>query len=201
MQNKNLKIKVLGIGSGVQKSIDYLYLNNKYENINFMLIDSHEKVLKQAKTQNKYLLVKNNYNGEALGCCGNLNEGEKLAFENLDKFWEITKDADFVFLISTFGGGTGTGVTPVIARILKNANIQTIAIITTPFTFEGRKRTEQAQNGLEKLKQNVEKFILINNDELIGKFPPSTSISTAFEYVNEKIAEEFYKNLFDIISD
>jgi len=70
-----------------------------------------------------------------------------------------------------------------------------------PFTFECRKRTEQAQNGLEKLKQYVEKIIVINNYELIEKFPPSTSISTAFEYVTKKVAEEFYKNLFDIISD
>ena len=202
MQNKHLKITVLGIGGGAQNIVDYLYLNNKFKNITFMLINADERVLEQAKTPDKYILSGKYFSddGKSLGCGGDSEIGEEYAYKHLDKLQEITKDSDLVFLISTFGAGCGTGATPVIAKILKETNIKTIAIITKPFRWEGKKRTKQAQNGLEKLRQYVEKIIIIDNQALTKNFPPYTSLSKSFEYVNEKIAEEFYKNLFNSIS-
>lgn len=202
MQNKHLKVKVIGIGSGAQNIVDYLYLNNKFKNVTFVLINSDEKVLEQAQPQNKYILSGKYFSddGKSLGCGGDPEIGEEYAYKHLDKLQAIANGSDLVFLISTFGAGCGTGATPVIAKILKETNIKTIAIITKPFRWEGKKRTKQAQNGLEKLRQHVEEIIIIDNQALTKNFPPYTSLSKSFEYVNEKIAEEFYKNLFNSMS-
>lgn len=194
---KDLKIKVIGIGSGGQDAVDYLYLNNKCKNIDFIVINSDERILKEAKTSNKYLLSERNYSNEneSTGCGGNPKIGKQNALIHINQILKLTQNSDIIFLISCFGGGCGTGATPVIAEKLKIAGIKTIAIITKPFKWEGQKRTIQAENGIENLQQFVDKTVVIENQTLCKSVPKDTTTKAAFNYVNQKIAKNLYKEI------
>ena len=98
-----------------------------------------------------------------------------------------------MFLIASFGGGCGTGATPVIAKMLKEQGIKTIAIVTKPFEWEGEKRLEQASVGIKNLKQFVEKYTVFDNQSLFEIFQPETTLAESWNYVNRKVAEEFYR--------
>ena len=193
---KDLKIKVIGIGSGGQDTVDYLYLNTKCKNIYFIVINSDERILKEAKISDKYLLFGENYSNknESTGCGGKQN-----AIIHINQILKLTQNSDIVFLISCFGGGCGTGATPVIAEKLKIAGIKTVAIITKPFKWEGQKRTIQAESGIEILQQFVDKTIVIENQTLCKSVPEDTTTKSAFNYVNQKIAEMFYLEIFKIL--
>ena len=195
MKNKNLKIKVFGIGGGGQNSVDYLYLNNKSKNIDFVVINSDEAVLKQAKTRNKYILSGEycSDKGESLGCGGDPETGKNYALKHINIIREIAGTPDVVFLIASFGGGCGTGAAHVIAEMLKEQGIKTIAIVTKPFCFEGEKRMKQACEGIEKTKQYVEKYYVVDSQSLLEIFPPMTTLAESWHYVNRKVAEEFYR--------
>lgn len=197
---KDLKIKVIGIGSGGQDAVDYLYLNNKCKNIDFVVINSDERILKEAKTSNKYLLSEGNYSNEneSTGCGGNPKIGKQNALIHINQILKLTQNSYIVFLISCFGGGCGTGATSVIAENLKIAGIKTVAIITKPFKWEGQKRTIQAENGIENLQQFVDKKIVIENQTLCKSVPEDTTTRSAFNYVNQKIAEMLYLEIFKI---
>lgn len=198
---KDLKIKVIGIGSGGQDAVDYLYLNNKCKNIDFIVINSDEKILKEAKTSNKYLLSEGNYSNkkESTGCGGDPQVGKKHSLIHINQILKLIQNSDIVFLISCFGGGCGTGATPVIAENLKIAGIKTVAIITKPFKWEGQKRTIQAESGIEILQQYVDKTVVIENQTLCKSIPENTTTKAAFNYVNQKIAEIFYLEIFKIL--
>ena len=178
----------------------YLYLNNKCKNIDFIVINSDERILKEAKTSNKYLLSEGNYSNEneSTGCGGNPKIGKQNALIHINQILKLTQNSDIIFLISCFGGGCGTGATPVIAEKLKIAGIKTIAIITKPFKWEGQKRTIQAENGIENLQQFVDKTVVIENQTLCKSVPEDTTTKSAFNYVNQKIAEMFYLEIFKI---
>ena len=213
MQNKNLKIKVFGIGNGGQNIVDYLYLNNKCKNIDFVVINSDEKVLKQAKTRNKYVLSGEYYSddNESLGCGGDPKVGKEYALKHINIIREIAGKPDVIFLIAGFGGGCGTGATPVIAEMFKEQGIKTIAIVTKPFAFESPSRLEIATSetkisispkfpdrmertteGIKKLQPHVEKYIVVDNQSLVEIFQPGTTLAESWIYVNRKVAEEFY---------
>lgn len=197
---KDLKIKVIGIGSGGQDTVDYLYLNNKCKNIDFIVINSDERILKEAKISDKYLLFGENYSNknESTGCGGNPKIGKQNALIHINQILKLTQNSDIIFLISCFGGGCGTGATSVIAENLKIAGIKTVAIITKPFKWEGQKRTIQAENGIENLQQFVDKTVVIENQTLCKSVPEDTTTKSAFNYVNQKIAEMFYLEIFQI---
>lgn len=194
---KDLKIKVIGIGSGGQDAVDYLYLNNKCKNIDFIVINSDEKILKEAKTSNKYLLSGENYSNEneSTGCGGNPKIGKQNALIHINQILKLTQNSDIIFLISCFGGGCGTGATSVIAENLKIAGIKTVAIITKPFKWEGQKRTIQAENRIENLQQFVDKTVVIENQTLCKSVPEDTTTKSAFNYINQKIAKNLYKEI------
>lgn len=195
MQDKNLKIKVIGIGGGGQQVVDYLYLSNKCENREFIVINSDEPFLNLAKTKNKYVLSGEYYNdnGESLGCGGDPEVGKEYAIQHIDKISEIVGKPDVVFLVASFGGGCGTGATPVTAEMLNELGVKTIAIIGKPFHWEGEMRKQRTIDGIEKLKQYVEKSIIIDYQSLTKTFPPNTSLNAGWNYIYEKVAEEFYK--------
>ena len=192
---KDLKIKVFGVGGAGQNIVDYLYLNNKCKNIDFVVINSDERALKQAKTRNKYVLSGESYSddNESLGCGGDPKVGKEYALKHINIIREIAGKPDIVFLIAGFGGGCGTGTVPVIAEMLKEQRIKTIAIVTKPFEFECEKRLNQASDGIEKLKPYVEKYAVVDNESLREIFPPKTTLNECWNYVNTKVAEEFYR--------
>lgn len=229
MQDKNLEIKVFGIGGAGQQIVDGLYLNNKCENIEFIVINSDEQILNSAKIKSKILISqeKTLYDKvianmpktvlkfmnlqlliykicklinpkQSLGCNGDPEAGKEYAIRHINKICEVVGNPDVVFLVSSFGAGTGTGATPVIAKMLSEIGIKTIAIIGKPFLWEGRKREVQASYGIKELKQYVEKCIVIDYQSLFENFPPNIPLNAGWNYAYEKIAEEFYKEVAEV---
>ena len=198
------KISILGIGSGGQNIVDYLYQNNQHNNLNFTVINSDEQVLELAKTPNKYLLTDKLYpkfiykifkffnKKPSLGCGGNVEKGKALALLHKNKFQKLISKSDIVVLISTFGGGCGTGATPVFAETIKQANIKTIAIVITPFNWDKLERKRIASDGIETLKPFVNKLIVLDNQALINELPLDISLKEAWNDINKKIADKFY---------
>ena len=199
MKNENLKITIAGIGSGAQNVIDYLSLNNQSKNINFAVINSDENILNLAKTKNKLLMHGKEKTFYGLGCGGNVATGKQYAEFCINKIENLFNDTDVTVLISCFGGGCGTGATPVIAQMLKNKGIKTIAIITKPFDYEGEPRKNQAAFGIEKIKNFVDKLILTDNQDLINALPSDTTLKESWNYANKKIAELLEKEIAELM--
>lgn len=195
MNNKNLKITVVGIGGGAQKTIDYLFLNNKSSNIKFALINSDKEFLECAKTENKLLIHGGNKKFYGLGCGGDLKTGEEYAEFCIDKIEQLFTETNVAVLISCFGGGCGTGTTPVIAKLLKSKGIKTIAIITRPFNFEGDLRATKTNLGINKLDKYADKIIDLENQNLLETLEQKTSLKEVFDYSNQKITEIFKKEI------
>ena len=152
MSKENLKITIVGIGSGAQNIIDYLSLNNQSKNINFAVINSDKNILELAKTKNKLLIHGKEKTFCGLGCGGNVATGKQYAEFCINEIGNLFNDTDVAILISCFGGGCGTGATPVIAQMLKNKGIKTIAIVSKPFDYEDEHRKECTAFGIEKIK-------------------------------------------------
>ena len=195
MDNKNLNIIVVGIGNGVQNAIDYLFLNNKSPNIKFALINSDKDILEQAKTKNKLLIHGKEETFYGLGCGGDTSTGKEYAEFCIEKIEQLFTDTNVAILISCFGGGCGTGTTPVIAKLLKTKGIRTIATITKPFIFEGELRKQRAEAEIEKLNKLVEKIIILNNQDLLKTLEHKTTLNEIFNYSNKKITEIFEKEI------
>ena len=139
-----------------------------------------------------------NENFYGLGCAGSPQTGEEYTQFSLNKIEKLFSDTNVAFLISCFGGGCGTGATPVVAKMLKDKSIKTIAIITKPFGFEGKKRTERTDIGLEKIEKIVEKTIILDNEKLLETIEPNTTLKEAFIFSNKKIAELFEKEITEL---
>ena len=199
MKNENLKITIAGIGSGAQNVIDYLSLNNQSKNINFAVINSDENILNLAKTKNKLLIHGKEKTFYGLGCGGNVATGKQYTEFCINKIENLFNDTDVTVLISCFGGGCGTGATPVIAQILKNKGIKTIAIVTKPFDYEGEPRKNQAAFGIEKIKNFVDKLILTDNQDLINILPSDITLKEGWNYANKKIAELLEKEIAELM--
>ena len=183
------KITIVGIGNGAQNAIDYLYTKNNANNINLAIINSDKNVLELAKTENKLLIHGEKELFYGLGCGGNPETGKQYAEYCIDEIEQLFLDTDFAVLISSFGGGCGTGATPVIAELLQNKGIPTIAIVSHPFDWEGELRQNRALRGLKKLEQIVEKVIVISNDDLSNLPNTKTTLRELFNYSSKKIAK------------
>ena len=188
MSKENLKITIVGIGSGAQNVIDYLSLNNQSKNINFAVINSDKNILELAKTKNKLLIHGKEKDFYGLGCGGNVATGKQYAELCINKIENLFNDTDVAILISCFGGGCGTGATPVIAQMLKNKGIKTIAIVSKPFDYEGEHRKECTALGIEKIKNFVDKLILVDNQDLMSTLPQDITLKEGLNYANKKIA-------------
>lgn len=199
MSKENLKITIVGIGSGAQNVIDYLSLNNQSKNINFAVINSDENILNLAKTKNKLLIHGKEETFYGLGCGGNVTTGKQYAEFCINKIESLFSDTDIAVLISCFGGGCGTGATPVIAQMLKNKDVKTIAIISKPFDYEGERRKECTALGIEKIKNFVDKLILTDNQDLMSTLPEDITLKEGWNYANKKIAELFEKEIAELV--
>ena len=201
------KISILGIGGGGQNIVDYLYQNNQHDNLKFAVINSDEQVLRIAKTPNKYLLSNKLYpkffhkiyrlfhRKYFLGCGGSVEKGKELALLHKKEIQNLSTKSDIVVLISTFGGGCGTGATPVLAQTLKQAGITTIAFVITPFDWDKSRRKKTALQGIESLRPFVDKLVVIDNQMLIDNLPQDISLKEAWNNINKKIADKFYNEL------
>jgi cell division protein FtsZ len=157
-------IKVIGVGGGGSNAVNYMFQQNT-KGVDYVICNTDAQALDNSPIPNKIQLGASLTSG--LGAGANPEIGEESAKESLQEIQEmLTSQTKMVFITAGMGGGTGTGAAPIIAKIAKDLDILTVGIVTMPFQFEGRRRTEQAQKGIDELRQNVDSLIVINNNKL-----------------------------------
>ena len=166
------KIKVIGIGGGGGNAINRM-IESGVKGVEFIAANTDYQVLKNSKAEIKIQIGKELTEG--LGAGGRPEVGRESAVESKKEIEEALAGADMIFITCGMGGGTGTGAASVVAEIAQSLGALTVAIVTKPFTFEGKRRMENAQAGLDELKKHVDTLIVIPNDrlrEIIDKTTP-----------------------------
>ena len=179
------KIVVIGVGGAGNNAVNRM-IDEEIQNVEFFVANTDKQALSTSKATNRIILGESITGG--LGAGGEPEIGEKAAEASADTIKEIVKDANMVFVAAGMGGGTGTGAAPVIAKIAKDAGALVVAIVTRPFTFEGKKRVVNSIDGLNKLRNNVDSIIVVSNDKLLmtsGNAP----ISQAFNDSDNVLAQ------------
>ncbi len=175
-------IKVVGVGGGGGNAVNRM-IKAGLSNVEFWLMNTDLQVLEYGQTKNKIQLGTSSTNG--LGAGGDPAIGEKGAEEAQQEITRALEGADMVFITAGMGGGTGTGAAPVVAKIAKQLGILTVAVVTKPFSWEGKKRQNQAVQGLEKLREAVDAVIVIPNDKLLQVVDRQVSLTESFIIVDE----------------
>lgn len=169
--NQVAKIKVFGIGGAGCNAVNRM-VEDELQGVEFYVVNTDLQVLNISPCKNKIILGRTTTKG--LGAGANPEIGLKAALESEEEIKAALKGADMVFLTAGLGGGTGTGATPLFAKIAHEMGILTVGIVTKPFSFEGKKRMEQALSGLENLRQYTDSLIIVSNNQLleaIGRIP------------------------------
>ena len=175
-------IKVMGVGGGGGNAVNRM-IKSGLTGVDFWAMNTDIQVLEMNAAPNKIRLGAKLTNG--LGAGGDPSKGEKAAEETQEDIMKALDGADMVFITAGMGGGTGTGAAPVVAKIAKELGALTIGVVTKPFDFEGKKRLNQAMQGLEKLKETVDALIVIPNQKLIEVVERRTTLKEAFQVVDE----------------
>ena len=191
-----VKIKVLGVGGAGCNTVDSM-MEADLQDIGFVVANTDMQALQHSKAPIKIQLGVKTTKG--LGSGANPDLGRRAAEEDLDKVLDAIGDADIVFIAAGMGGGTGSGAAPVIAKALKDRGILSIAVVTKPFVFEGRKRNDVAHEALEKLKREIDTLIVVPNQRLLDLVDRSVSMINAFAMVNEVLIHSV-KSISDIIT-
>lgn len=191
-----VSIKVVGVGGAGGNTVNSI-MSTCEETIEFIVANTDAQALELARASKKIRLGIKSTRG--LGTGADPEQGKRAAEEDLDKVLEAVEGADIVFLTGGMGGGTGSGSLPVIARALKEKNILTIAIVTKPFIFEGRKRQVIAEQAIEKLRNDVDILIVIPNQKLLDVVDQKVSMIDAFAMINEVLGQSV-KAISDIIT-
>ena len=201
MQNYDLdnfepaaKIVVIGVGGAGNNAVNRM-IDEEIQNVDFWVANTDKQALSTSKSLHRLILGQEITGG--LGAGGEPEVGEKAAEASTEDIREIVKDANMVFVAAGMGGGTGTGAAPVVARIARDAGALVIAIVTRPFTFEGKKRVVNSIAGLNKLKENVDAIIVVSNDKLLMT-SGNASISTAFNE-SDKVLAQSVKTVVNLI--
>ncbi len=161
----NAKIKVIGVGGGGGNAVNNM-INSSLRGVSFIVANTDVQALKNSSAECKIQLGEKLTKG--LGAGANPEIGKKAAEESIDSIKEVLEGSDMVFVTAGMGGGTGTGAAPIIAQIAKEMGALTVAVVTKPFYFEGKKRIEQAERGIKNLKSVVDSIITIPNDRLLS---------------------------------
>lgn len=176
------KIKVVGVGGGGGNAVNRM-IKSGLSGVEFWLMNTDLQVLVNGQTKNRIQLGATSTQG--LGAGGDPSVGEKAAEEAHQEIAKALEGADMVFITAGMGGGTGTGAAPIVAKIAKELGILTIAVVTRPFTWEGKKRQNQAGSGLDKLKEFVDSVIVVPNDKLLQVVDRQVTLQESFVIVDE----------------
>ncbi|WP_407276214.1 cell division protein FtsZ [Halothiobacillus sp. DCM-1] len=182
VQHDNAKIKVIGVGGGGGNAVAHM-LTKDLDGIDYICANTDAQALR--KTQADTLLQLGGNITKGLGAGADPELGRQAALEDREQIQEAIKDANMLFITTGMGGGTGTGAAPVIAQIAKDMNILTVAVVTRPFTFEGKVRAVAAQTGITELEKQVDSLIVIPNDKLKAVMGKGASLKDAFNAANE----------------
>ena len=170
-------IKVLGVGGAGGNAVNRM-ISSGLKKVTFVALNTDMQALQRSNAQLRIPIGKELTGG--LGAGGMPEMGQKAAEESKDEIRKLLEGTDMVFITAGMGGGTGTGAAPVVAEIAKGLNILTVAVVTTPFAFEGRKKLQFANDGIERLRKQVDTLILIPNQYLLKVAENNTPIKQAF---------------------
>lgn len=174
-------IKVIGVGGGGGNAVKHM-IANKVEGVEFICANTDAQALKDIDARTVLQLGSTMTKG--LGAGANPDVGRQAAMEDRDRIAEVLRGADMVFIAAGMGGGTGTGAAPVIAEVAREMGILTVAVVTKPFPFEGRKRMTIADAGIQELGERVDSLITIPNEKLLSVLGKQTSLLDAFKAAN-----------------
>ena len=175
-------IKVIGVGGGGGNAVKHMIAND-IEGVEFICANTDAQALTDLSS-NTVLQIGGNIT-KGLGAGANPDVGRQSAIEDRDRIAEVLAGADMVFITAGMGGGTGTGAAPIIAEVAKDMGILTVAVVTRPFRFEGKKRKQYAELGIMELQQHVDSLITIPNEKLLSVMGKSTSLLEAFKSAND----------------
>ncbi|OGI38514.1 MAG: cell division protein FtsZ [Candidatus Muproteobacteria bacterium RBG_16_64_10] len=175
-------IKVIGVGGGGGNAVDYM-VTADIDGVEFINANTDSQALKKSGTRTILQLGANLTKG--LGCGANPDIGRQAATEDRERIAEVLAGADMVFITAGMGGGTGTGAAPIVAQVAKDMGILTVAVVTKPFPFEGKKRMGIAEQGIAELTQYVDSIITIPNEKLVAVLGKDASLLDAFGKANE----------------
>ena len=202
-KNQSNVIKAIGVGGGGSNAINHMYRQG-IKGVDFVICNTDAQALNNSGVPNKIQLGVNLTEG--LGAGANPEIGEKAALESAEDILAMLNvNTKMVFITAGMGGGTGTGAAPIIAQMAREMNILTVGIVTTPFSFEGKLRNDQAQAGIEKLRNHVDSLIIINNNKLrevygnlgfkAGFSKADEVLSTASKGIAEVITHHYTQNI------
>lgn len=190
------KIKVIGVGGAGGNTVNSI-IDAGCEGVECVVVNTDAQALESSKAQIKIRLGARTAKG--MGAGANPEAGKRAAEETINEIMEHLEDADIVFLTGGMGGGTGSGGLPVIARALKEREILTIAVVTKPFDFEGKKRALIADQAIKQLKQDVDTLIVMPNQNLLNVVDAHTSMIDAFNLINAVLGQSV-KSISEIIT-
>ena len=196
-------IKVIGVGGGGSNAVNHMFQQH-INGVDFVICNTDAQALENSPIPNKIQLGATLTSG--LGAGANPEIGEQAAKESMQEIQQmLNNQTKMVFITAGMGGGTGTGAAPIIAKIAKDMDILTVGIVTMPFAFEGKRRTKQAQLGIDQLRQNVDSLIVINNNKLrevygnlgfkAGFSKADEVLSTASKGIAEVITHHYKQNI------
>ena len=189
------RIRVIGVGGGGNNAVDRM-IDAGIKSAEFVAMNTDYQALIRSKAELKIQLGAELTKG--LGAGADPSIGEKAAQESIDQIKEVLQDNDLVFITAGMGGGTGTGAAPVVASIAREMGILTVAVVTKPFNFEGKKRMENAEKGIENLRQYVDTLVIIPNEKLLSVVPKGTPIVKAFQ-VADDVLRQGIQGISDLI--
>ncbi len=174
-------IKVIGVGGGGGNAIEHM-VSRSIEGVEFVVANTDSQALRNSSAETTIQIGKETTKG--LGAGANPQVGREAALEDKETIKAALQGADMVFIAAGMGGGTGTGAAPVVAEIAKEMGILTVAVVTKPFGFEGKKRLNYAEQGIAMLEESVDSLITIPNDKLLKVLGKGTGLLKAFEEAN-----------------
>ena len=180
--NQAAVIKVIGVGGGGGNAVNHM-MKAEVEGVDFICANTDAQALKASSARN--ILQLGNTITHGLGAGADPDIGRQSALEDRDRIMDVLEGADMVFITAGMGGGTGTGAAPVVAQVAKEMGILTVAVVTKPFSFEGRKRAEVANTGIRELGQYVDSLITVPNDRLADVLGSDVSLVNAFEAADD----------------
>ena len=179
---QNAVIKVIGVGGGGGNAVQHM-ISNQVDGVEFICANTDAQALDNLKA--KTILQMGSSITKGLGAGANPEIGKQAALEDREAIAEILAGADMVFITAGMGGGTGTGAAPIVAEVSREMGILTVAIVTRPFPFEGKKRSAIAEQGIQQLSENVDSLITIPNEKLLDVLGKEASLLSAFKAAND----------------
>eukprot|EP00891_Asterochloris_glomerata_P006231 jgi/Astpho2/6231/e_gw1.00088.147.1_t len=189
-------LQVIGVGGGGNNAVNRMVASG-LQGVEFWALNTDAQALENSLAMNKVQMGAELTRG--LGTGGKPELGEQAAQESQESLAAAVGNADMVFITAGMGGGTGTGAAPVVARLSKELGILTVGVVTFPFTFEGRRRGNQANPGIETLRKNVDTLIVIPNDRLLAVVAESTALQDAFLLADD-VLRQGVQGISDIIT-